>query len=137
MPRARLVIAVERCLQRGRDLDLARRVVAVDDDLDLVALGDARLGPERVRQPEHGLAAVDHQARAERHAVDGAGDRRARLAPQRRASSGTTTWRSPQMAVKRSAIGQTSRSRLQPPRGRVTAPVSNAACASCTRDARS
>jgi hypothetical protein len=79
---ARGRIGVQRRAQLARHGDLARRVVAIDHDLDLVALGDPGVGPEGVGQPEHGVPAVDGEPRAERDAVDRPGDGRAGFAPQ-------------------------------------------------------
>src|SRR4051794_11188144 len=75
-----LRVAGQRRGQRPRQVDLARRVVALERDLDLVAVRHARRRAHLAGQPEIGPSAVDRQTAAERGAVDGAAHRWALLA---------------------------------------------------------
>jgi hypothetical protein len=106
----RVLRACERRGERLVRLDLARRLIAAQDDLDVIAELDARRGADLARGPEVGAAAVDREPRAQRDGADGARDRRTRAPKAARTSKGTSTQRPPP----RSASATRARKRCSP-----------------------
>src|SRR4051794_17611147 len=78
--RLRRAVALERDEQRGRHLDLARRLVAIERHVNHVAQIDPGGVADLLLQPEVRLAAVRRETAAERRAVERAGHCRTRLA---------------------------------------------------------